>query len=106
MSDEINEKMEQIRLKNEELEKKHQEILQDELEAKKQGATVSKSQAVSCKTNEKHRYDNVELDYDVKDDQKEHAKKNPDYQPKSESLAEILFAQLFMNFLLFHTTHL
>lgn len=105
MSDEINEKMEQIRIKNEELEKKHQEILQDELEAKKQGATVSKSQAVSCKTNEKHRYDNVELDYDVKDEQKEHAK-NPDYKPKSESFVDILFAQLFMNFLLLHTTHL
>lgn len=82
MSDEINEKMEQIRLKNEELEKKHQEILQDEAEAKKQGALVSKSQAISTKTTEKHRYDNVELDYDVKDEEKELAK-NPDYKPKN-----------------------
>lgn len=85
MADEIKEKMEQIRLKNEELERKHKEVLQDELEAKKVGAAVQKSQAVSCKSTESHRYDNVELDYDVKQEHKELAK-NPDYKPKRESL--------------------
>lgn len=80
MADEIDSRMEQIRLKNEEIEKKHKEILEDELEAKKQGAIVSLKESPA----EKHRYDDVELDFDVKADQLQNSK-NPDYKPKSES---------------------
>ncbi len=40
MADEIDSRMEQIRIKNEELEKKHKEILKDEEEARKQGAVI------------------------------------------------------------------
>lgn len=83
MAEEIDSRMEQIRLKNEELEKKHKEILEDELEAKKQGAIVSlKESAASAES--KHGYDDLELDFDVKDEEKQHSK-NPNYKPKSES---------------------
>lgn len=90
MADEIDSRMEEIRLKNEELEKKHKEILEDELEAKKQGAIVSLKAEVAAKVESKHRYDDLDLDFDVKDDQKQHSK-NPDYKPKSESYKFLIF---------------
>lgn len=79
---EIDSRMEQIRLNEEKLEKKHKEILEDELIAKNIGATIQKD---STSTSQKtiHRYDNLELDFDVKAEEKEHAK-NPDYKPKSK----------------------
>lgn len=84
MADEIDSRMETIRLKEEELEKKHKEILEDELEAKKQGAIVSLKENVTKKES-KHRYDDVDLDFDVNEDQKQNSK-NPNYsKPKSES---------------------
>lgn len=83
MADEIDSRLEEIRLKNEELEKKHKEILEDELEAKKQGAIVSLKET-AAKVETKHRYDDIDLDFDVKDEQKQYSK-NPDYKPKSES---------------------
>lgn len=83
-SDNLDARMEVIRLKNEELEKKHKEIIEDELNAKRQNATVD----IKCrdieKTNEPHPYDKLDLDFDVKDTDKEMAK-NPDYIPKRES---------------------
>jgi hypothetical protein len=82
MADEIDSRMEAIKLKNEALENKHKEILQDEMEARKMGAVVETKQITSQK--ETHPYDHVELDFDVKDEQRELAK-NPDYKPKSES---------------------
>lgn len=76
-------RMEAIRLKNEELEKKHKEILEDEISARAQNAIVDvKNQ--NC-DNQPHPYDHVELDFDVRPTDKELAK-NPDYKPKSESL--------------------
>lgn len=89
MADEIDSRMEQIRLKNEELEKKHKEILEDELEAKKQNATI-----VSIKEkgeNYKHPYDDIELDYDVKDEEREEYSKNSNAKVKSESSSCFLF---------------
>lgn len=74
-------RMEAIRLKNEELEKKHKEIQEDEQNAKQNGAVVD------CRYTEIpkiHPYDNIELDFDVKAADKELVK-NPDYKPKSES---------------------
>jgi hypothetical protein len=66
-------RMEAIRLKNEELEKKHKEILEDEQMALKQGALLnlkntSNDQPMS------HPYDNLDLDFDVKASEKELAK--------------------------------
>lgn len=76
-------RMEAIRLKNEELEKKHKEIMEDELIAKQKNATVDVNSARnSGPTN--HPYDHIDLDFDVKDEDKEMAR-NPDYKPKSES---------------------
>lgn len=74
-------RMEAIRLKNEELEKKHKEIQEDEQNAKLMDAVVDiKSRDIP----KAHPYDNIDLDFDVKDTDKELAK-NPDYKPKSES---------------------
>jgi hypothetical protein len=91
MADEIDSRMEEIRIKNEELEKKHKEILEDELEAKKQGAIVSLKETAAKAESTKHRYDDVDLDFDVKDEQKQHLK-NPDYKPKSESPKKFFIA--------------
>lgn len=87
-------RMEVIRLKNEELEKKHKEIMEDELIAKQKNATVDVHRN-SGPTN--HPYDHVDLDFDVKDTDKEMAR-NPDYKPKSESCDVVFFA--FANFFL------
>jgi hypothetical protein len=83
MAEEIESRMEQIRMKNEELEKKHKEILEDENLAKKIGAVVTKQNS-SANEKSAHPYDNLDLDFDVKEEQREHAK-NPDFKPKSES---------------------
>jgi hypothetical protein len=96
MADEIESRMEEIRLKNEELEKKHKEVLLDEEIAKQQGAVILKDSTTNKSYEKVHRYDNVELDYDVKDEQKELAK-NPDYKPKSESIS-------LHTFLIIHTS--
>lgn len=81
-SDNLDARMEAIRLKNEELEKKHKEIMEDELLAKRENATVdvNSGRAIS----KAHPYDNVELDFDVKETDKE-LSRNPDFKPKSES---------------------
>lgn len=73
--------MEAIRLKNEELEKKHKEILEDEMIAKRENATVDVRKSDIPKV---HPYDKLELDFDVKDEDKE-LSRNPDFKPKSES---------------------
>lgn len=82
MADEIDSRMDQIRLKSEELEKKHKEILEDEEEAKKKGAIISLKEK-SANSETKHRYDDIDLDFDVKAEEKQHSK-NPDYKPKSK----------------------
>lgn len=82
MADEIDSRMEQIRLKNEELEKKHKEILEDELEAKKQNAAIEN---YSSGSNYKHPYDELELDFDVKDEERQEHSKNSNAKIKSES---------------------
>lgn len=82
MADEIDSRMEQIRLKNEELEKKHKEIMEDELEAKKQNAAIVSSEKGE---NYKHPYDELELDYDVKDEERQEHSKNANAKVKSES---------------------
>lgn len=64
MSDEIDNRMEKIRLKNEELEKKHKEILEDKLTAEKQNATINSLNL--NKEKYEHPYDKIDLDYDVK----------------------------------------
>lgn len=81
-SDNLDARMEAIRLKNEELEKKHKEIMEDEMLAKRENATVdvNSGRAIS----KAHPYDNVELDFDVKETDKE-LSRNPDFKPKSES---------------------
>ncbi|CRL01373.1 CLUMA_CG014339, isoform A [Clunio marinus] len=78
--DNLDARMETIRLKNEELEKKHKEIMEDEELAKKQNAIVDvKVAGRDIPTS--HPYDHVDLDFDVKDSDKELAK-NPNYKPK------------------------
>lgn len=79
--DNLDARMEAIRLKNEELEKKHKEIMEDEELAKRENAVVDVKKTDIPKH---HPYDNIDLDFDVKDTDKEMAK-NPDYKPKSES---------------------
>lgn len=81
MADEIDSRMEQIRLKNEELEKKHKEILEDEREAKKQNAAIENYSG----SNYKHPYDELELDFDVKDEERQEHSKNSNAKVKSES---------------------
>lgn len=81
-ADNLDARMEAIRLKNEELEKKHKEIMEDEELAKRENAVVDVNSGRDIPKN--HPYDNIDLDFDVKDTDKELAK-NPDYQPKSES---------------------
>lgn len=78
-SDNLDARMEAIRLKNEELEKKHKEIMEDERNAKLENAVVNLKASDIPKH---HPYDNIELDFDVKDTEKELAK-NPDTAPKS-----------------------
>lgn len=99
-------RMEAIRLKNDELERKHQISLEDEESAKRENAVVDVKNRVSdtrtpyvgfCKSeisgvfknllliSIRHPYDNIDLDFDVKDVDKE-LSVNPDYKPKSESL--------------------
>jgi hypothetical protein len=80
-SENLDARMEAIRLKNEELEKKHKEIKEDEELAKRENAVVDVKKTDIPKN---HPYDNVDLDFDVKDTDKDLAK-NPDYKPKSES---------------------
>lgn len=80
-SENLDARMEAIRLKNEELEKKHKEIKEDEELAKRENAVVDIKKTDIPKH---HPYDNVDLDFDVKDTDKELAR-NPDYKPKSES---------------------
>lgn len=81
-TDSLDTRLEAIRIKNEELEKKHKEILEDELRAKQSGAiVVLKSQSDEPKS---HPYDKLDLDFDVKDEDKE-LSRNPDFKPKSES---------------------
>lgn len=93
-------RMEAIRLKNEELEKKHKEIMEDELLAKQKNATVDVKSSSGPAI---HPYDDLELDFDVKDKEKDLGK-NPDFKPKSESSRSriVLFAfagkKLFLMF--------
>jgi arginyl-tRNA synthetase len=75
-------RMEAIRLKNEELEKKHKEIMEDEQNAKRENAIVNLKQDKSDIPKE-HPYDKLDLDFDVKDTEKELAK-NPDSAKTSE----------------------
>lgn len=78
--DNLDARMEAIRLKNEELEKKHKEILEDEENAKRENAVVNLKVTDIPK---QHPYDKLELDFDVKETEKELAK-NPDAgKPKS-----------------------
>jgi hypothetical protein len=56
---------------------------------------------VRVRPKEFHRYDNVDLDYDVKVEQKEHIR-NPDYQPKSKSCIHMSFFSIFAFFLFCH----
>lgn len=80
-------RMEAIKLKNDELERKHKEILEDELSAKRENAIV----LVKNRDSDiplSHPYDNIDLDFDVKDKDKE-LSVNPDYKPKSESFADV-----------------
>lgn len=90
-------RMEAIRLKNEELEKKHKEILEDEENAKRENAVVDVNSGRDIP--KAHPYDNIDLDFDVKDKDKE-LTKNPDYQPKSESSICIPLNTFFSCFLL------
>lgn len=81
-ADDLDARMEAIRLKNEELEKKHREIQEDEKNAKLMNAVVDVRYSEIPKV---HPYDNIDLDFDVTEADKE-LLKNPDYKPKSESL--------------------
>lgn len=81
-ADNLDARMEAIRIKNEELEKKHKEIKEDEELAKRENAVVDVNSGRDIPKH--HPYDHIDLDFDVKDTDKELAK-NPDYQPKSES---------------------
>lgn len=69
-------RMEAIRIKNEELEKKHKEIQEDEKLAAKQGALIDLKSQISASNDESasHPYDKLDLDFDVKDSDKELAK--------------------------------
>lgn len=78
-ADNLDARMEAIRLKNEELEKKHKEIMEDELQAKKENAIVNLKQQSEKHS---HPYDKLDLDFDVKEAEKELAK-NPE-KPKSK----------------------
>jgi len=78
-ADNLDARMEAIRLKNEELEKKHKEIQEDEQNAKLMNAVVDVRFTEIPKN---HPYDHIDLDFDVKDADKELVK-NPDYKPKN-----------------------
>lgn len=98
-ADNLDARMEAIRLKNEELEKKHKEIQEDEQNAKLMNAVVDVRFTEIPKN---HPYDNIDLDFDVKDADKELVK-NPDYKPKSESFQNVIYLhlQIFSSHLLF-----
>lgn len=89
-TDNLDARMEAIRLKNEELEKKHREIQEDEQNAKLMDAVVDVRYTEIPKV---HPYDNIDLDFDVKDADKELVK-NPDYKPKSESFEDVMYLHL------------
>lgn len=95
--DNLDARMEAIRLKNEELEKKHAEIMEDEEKAKRDNAIVDVNSQKNLPKD--HPYDHIELDFDVKDTDKELAV-NPDYKPKSESCRVICISNFFSCFLL------
>lgn len=72
-SENLDARMEAIRIKNEELEKKHKEIQEDEQRARKDGAQLDvKNSAQDLPKS--HPYDNIDLDFDVKASDKELAK--------------------------------
>lgn len=75
-SENLDARMEAIRIKNEELEKKHKEIQEDEKLAAKQGALINLKSQISASNDPSasHPYDNLDLDFDVKDSDKELAK--------------------------------
>lgn len=91
-ADDLDARMEAIRLKNEELEKKHREIMEDELNAKRENAVVNLKE-MGKDIPKDHPYDNIELDFDVKDTEKELAKNPETAKPKSKSLSH--HARLF-----------
>lgn len=75
-------RMEEIRIREFEIEKKHREIMEDELKAKLDNAIVDiKSSRDIPKS---HPYDNLDLDFDVNDKDKELAK-NADVKPSESS---------------------
>ena len=88
--DNLDARMEAIRLKNEELEKKHKEIQEDEKNAKLMDAVVDVRYSEIPKV---HPYDNIDLDFDVHPSDKE-LSKNPDYKPKSESFEHVTYLHL------------
>lgn len=96
--DNLDARMEAIRLKNDELEKKHKEIMEDELMAKAMGpdAVVDIKSARNSGPSS-HPYDNIDLDFDVKDTDKELVK-NADYKPKSESCEQSCYLHLHLLF--------
>lgn len=75
-SENLDARMEAIRIKNEELEKKHKEIQEDEKLAAKQGALIDLKSQISASNDPSasHPYDKLDLDFDVKDSDKELAK--------------------------------
>ena len=89
-------RLEAIRLKNEELEKKHKEIMEDEMLAKRENAVVD-LKAAARDVPKNHPYDHIDLDFDVKETEKELAK-NPDYKPKSESSNMPCYLKIFLMF--------
>lgn len=106
-ADNLDARMEAIRLKNEELEKKHREIMEDELNAKRENAVVNLKE-MGKDIPKVHPYDNVELDFDVKDTEKELAKNPETAKPKSKSLshhARIFALENFSCFLLVFIAH-
>lgn len=102
-SENLDARMEAIRIKNEELEKKHQEILEDEKLAAKQGALINLKHSTSLDQSQSHPYDNLDLDFDVKDSDKELAK-DPS-KTQSESSVSINTFLLLPHYLLAKTNN-
>lgn len=77
-------RMEKIRIKNEEIEKKHKEAQIDLNIAKENKALVSTKGDSSEDWPKEHKYDNLEFDYDVADKDKLQPAEPSDVPDKSE----------------------
>lgn len=93
-SENLDARMEAIRIKNEELEKKHKEIQEDEKLAAIQGALINLKHSTSLDQSQSHPYDNLDLDFDVKDSDKELAK-DPSKTQSESSMSIKTFASSF-----------